>query len=79
VNREDSRSLALAVLATAGLLLIVVGSILSVTWDGSQVQFSNKDLGIAIFTSWGPTLIIVGVLMFASMLGGVFIAQEEKE
>ena len=79
MNREDSRSLALAVLATAGLLLIVVGSILSVTWDGSQVQFSNKDLGFAIFTSWGPTLIIVGVLMFASMLGGVFIAQEENE
>jgi NADH:ubiquinone oxidoreductase subunit 6 (subunit J) len=79
VNREDNRSLALAVLAAAGLLLIVVGSILSVTWDGSQVQFDNKDLGFAIFTSWGPTLIIVGVLMFASMLGGVFIAQEEKE
>lgn len=79
MNREDHRGWALAVLATTGLLLIVVGSILSVTWDGSQVQFSNKDLGFAIFTSWGPTLIIVGVLMFASMLGGVFIAQEEKE
>jgi len=27
----------------------------------------------------GPTLIVLGALMFAAMLGGVYIAQEEKE
>ncbi len=34
---------------------------------------------MAIFHTWGPTLILVGVLMFASMLGGVFIAQEDEK
>jgi len=50
-----------------------------VQWGGTYNQFTSKDLGMAIFETWGPTLIIVGLLMFASMLGGVYIAQEDRE
>jgi NADH:ubiquinone oxidoreductase subunit 6 (subunit J) len=69
----------MAVFLAAALLFIVIGSIISVQWAGSFHEFTNQQLGNAIFESWGPTLIIVGLLMFASMLGGVYIAQEEKQ
>jgi len=68
----------MGVFLTAALLLIIAGSIISVQWVGTLQEFTNQQLGNAIFESWGPTLIIVGLLMFASMLGGVYIAQEEK-
>ncbi|MDD1770815.1 MAG: hypothetical protein LUO79_07000 [Methanomassiliicoccales archaeon] len=66
-------------ISTLALLLIVIGSIITVDWIGTYNQFTPKDLGMAIFETWGPTLIIVGLLMFASMLGGVYIAQEDRE
>jgi len=69
-----------AAVAVIALLLVIVGSILTVTWATEQgAPFTNYDLAEALFNSWGPTLIVVGALLFASMMGGVFIAQEEKE
>jgi NADH:ubiquinone oxidoreductase subunit 6 (subunit J) len=78
VNTRQINAWATAISAIA-LLLIVLGSIISVNWLGTYTQFTSKDLGMAIFETWGPTLIIVGLLMFASMLGGVYIAQEDRE
>ncbi|MGD1060743.1 MAG: hypothetical protein ABR879_04730 [Methanomassiliicoccales archaeon] len=78
MNTRQINAWATAISAIA-LLLIVLGSIISVNWLGTYTQFTSKDLGMAIFETWGPTLIIVGLLMFASMLGGVYIAQEDRE
>ncbi len=78
MNAEKLNAWATAISALA-LLLIVLGSIITVQWAGTYTQFTSKDLGMAIFETWGPTLIIVGLLMFASMLGGVYIAQEDRE
>jgi NADH:ubiquinone oxidoreductase subunit 6 (subunit J) len=66
-------------LAVAALFFVIVGTILTVTWQGELHQLPTSDIGTAIFHTWGPTLILVGVLMFASMLGGVFIAQEDEK
>jgi NADH:ubiquinone oxidoreductase subunit 6 (subunit J) len=66
-------------LACAALFFVIVGTILTVTWQGELHQLPTSDIGTAIFHTWGPTLILVGVLMFASMLGGVFIAQEDEK
>ena len=68
-----------ALLGVVALLLIVLGSLLTVTWVDNFHAITTQTLGEAVFNSWGPTLIIVGVLMFASMLGGVYIAQEDRE
>ncbi|MCX6652662.1 MAG: hypothetical protein NT137_04840 [Methanomassiliicoccales archaeon] len=68
-----------AAVSAIALLLVVLGSIITITWAGTYTEFTTNDVGKAIFETWGPTLIIVGLLMFASMLGGVYIAQEEKE
>lgn len=61
------------------LLLVIIGSIMTVTWPGSMTQFDNKGLAEILFNNWGPTLILLGALLFASMLGGVYIAQEDRE
>ncbi len=70
---------AIAVLGCLALFFVIVGTILTVTWQGDLNQIPTNDVGTAIFHTWGPALILVGVLMFASMLGGVYIAQEDKE
>ncbi len=75
----NTKKAIVAVLACLALFFVIIGTILTVTWQGELHQVSTNDVGTAIFHTWGPTLILVGVLMFASMLGGVFIAQEERE
>ena len=75
----NTRKTIVAVLACLALFLVVIGTILTVTWEGELSQIPTGDVGTAIFHTWGPTLILVGVLMFASMLGGVFIAQEDEK
>lgn len=73
------RKTVVAILACSALFFVIIGTILTVTWQGELHQVPTSDVGTAIFHTWGPTLILVGVLMFASMLGGVFIAQEDRE
>ena len=75
----NTKKAAVAILASLALLFVIVGTILTVTWQGELSQVSTSDVGTAIFHTWGPTLILVGVLMFASMLGGVFIAEEDEK
>jgi NADH:ubiquinone oxidoreductase subunit 6 (subunit J) len=61
------------------LLLVILGSVVTVTWPGDMTQFTNKDLANILFNNWGPTLVVLGALLFASMLGAVYIAQEDRE
>ena len=76
----NSRQMAIAVISAVALLLLILGTLLTVTWSVTgPSQFTNEQLGVQVFDSWGPTLIIVGLLMLASMLGGVYIAQEDRE
>lgn len=61
-------------------LVVVLGSILLSQWPaGSLHSTDNHALGNAIFNDYGLAILIVGVTLFVSMLGGVYIAQEEKE
>ncbi len=75
----NTKKAIVAFLACLALFFVIVGTILTVTWQGELSQVPTSDVGMAIFHTWGPTLILVGVLMFASMLGGVFIAQEDEK
>ena len=78
VNSEQVRT-ASAIVSVVALSFVIMGSVLTMTWEGEPFQFTNEDLGYAIFSSFGPTLIVLGVLLFAAMMGGVFIAQEERK
>lgn len=76
---SDQIKTASAIVTVVALCFVLLGSVLTMTWEGELVPSTSRDLGEAVFSLFGPTLIILGVLMFAAMLGGVFIAQEERE
>lgn len=78
MNADQIRT-ACAIVSVVALSFIILGTVMTMSWETPFDPTSNEDLGYAIFTNWGPTLIVLGALMFAAMLGGVFIAQEEKE
>lgn len=61
-------------------LIVVVGALLTAQWPaGSLTMTNNNDLSNTIFNDYGLAVFVVGIVLFVSMLGGVFIAQEEKE
>lgn len=64
----------------AMFLVVVVGALLTAQWPaGSLTSTNNNDLSSAIFNEYGLAVFVVGIVLFVSMLGGVFIAQEEEE
>lgn len=67
-----------AFLAIIGLFVLMLGAILAAQWPSSSIQtISNQVFGTTMFTTYGFTFIVVGLVMFVSMMGGVFLAQEE--
>ncbi|MCE5297206.1 MAG: hypothetical protein LLG16_08920 [Euryarchaeota archaeon] len=36
-------------------------------------------IGNLLFTEWGVVVLVLGLVLFAAMLGGVYIAQEDDE
>ena len=64
----------------AMFLVVVVGALLTAQWPaGSLTSTNNYELSNAIFNDYGLAVFVVGIVLFVSMLGGVFIAQEEEE
>ena len=39
----------------------------------------TKAIGNLLFDEWGVIVLVMGLVLFAAMMGGVFIAQEEDE
>ena len=76
----------LAILAFA---LLFVGAVLSVDWPGTASfdennTVDNRDVGRAMFgvnnsSGFGLIMLFVGVLLLVALLGGIFLAKEEKE
>ena len=63
------------------VLLVFIGvSILNVTWpSGPVAQFSPADFGTLLFGTYGIVVVVLGLLLYAAMIAGVFIAQEEEQ
>jgi len=47
--------------------------------DGTMTDTDNAELGLTMFNEYGIAVLMVGFVLFVSMLGGVFIAKEDKE
>ena len=61
-------------------LVVVVGSILMTSWPAGELTDTiNVELGEILFDTYGISIIMVGFVLFASLLGGIFIAQEEED
>ena len=64
----------------AAFLVVVVGALLTAQWPaGSLTTTDNNELSDLLFNEYGLAVLVVGIVLFVSMLGGVFIAQEENE
>ncbi|MBI0582749.1 MAG: hypothetical protein ISF22_00830 [Methanomassiliicoccus sp.] len=71
---------AITAVALVLFLVAVVGTILVTQWEpGALTSTNNDELSSVVFDQYGLAILIVGITLFVSMLGGVYIAQEEEE
>jgi NADH:ubiquinone oxidoreductase subunit 6 (subunit J) len=76
MNKRDTY-LTVALIA---FLVVVVGCVLFTSWSpGELTETDTRSLSELLFNEYGLAVVLVGVVLFVSMLGGIFIAQEEKE
>jgi NADH:ubiquinone oxidoreductase subunit 6 (subunit J) len=67
-------------IALVAFLVVMVGCVLATSWaPGELTQTDTGVLSEVLFDEYGLAVIMVGFVLFVSMLGGIFIAQEEKE
>lgn len=73
---------ALAVIAMA---LLFIGAIMMVDWPkGGVDQIDNKEVAKTMFgttggSGYGLIVLLIGLLLLVALLGGVFLAKEERE
>jgi NADH:ubiquinone oxidoreductase subunit 6 (subunit J) len=71
--------------AILAMALLFIGAITSVSWPkGDMDQTSNQDVGRTLFgvtdnSGYGIVVLLIGLLLLVALLGGVFLAKEEKE
>jgi len=75
-----NRRIYFSAMAVLFLAMVIIASLLLTAWPaGEIVHFGLQELGSGTFELYGITFLILGILMFAAMMGGVFIAKEEDE
>lgn len=72
--------------AVAAMALMFVGAILMVDWptEGTMDENSNEEVARTMFgttdaTGYGLIVLLIGLLLLVALLGGVFLAKEERE
>lgn len=73
-------------LLVVALALLFIGVVLQVKWPHatSLDNTTNEEVGTALFgenetSGYGLVMLFVGLLLLVALLGGVFLAKEEKE
>jgi NADH:ubiquinone oxidoreductase subunit 6 (subunit J) len=67
------------------LALLMVLAVTQVSWpEGDMDQISNEDVSWTMFgdehsSAYALVVLMIGLLLLVAMLGGVFLAKEEKE
>jgi len=74
--------------------MIIIGALLLVTmvytlslWDDGEWETGTYEIlgdmtetiGNVLFSTYGVVVLFLGLILFAAMLGGVYIAQEDDE
>lgn len=71
--------------AILAMALLFIGALTSVSWPkGDMDQTSNQDVGRTLFgvtdnSGYGIVVLLIGLLLLVALLGGVFLAKEERE
>jgi NADH-quinone oxidoreductase subunit J/NAD(P)H-quinone oxidoreductase subunit 6 len=69
-----------AALASVLLALVTVLAILATDWGelAARVNVATRAVAEALFTEWVLPFEVVGVLLLAAVIGGVFLAKRER-
>jgi NADH-quinone oxidoreductase subunit J len=69
-----------AAVAAVILVVVLVLTVISTTWGGTGERHATPthDLATALFADWVLPFEIVGVLLLAAVVGGVFLAKRER-
>lgn len=79
-GKTSTRRIIGMVLIAVLLLALVLYSLLTVTWPaGSIHQITTEQFGLDLFNDYSFVVIMLGLVLFGAMLGGVFIAKEDDE
>jgi len=77
---------ALRAASVAAMALMFTGAILMVDWParGSMDENSNEEIARTMFgtsdaSGYGLIVLLIGLLLLVALLGGVFLAKEERE
>ena len=71
--------------AVAAMALMFIGAIMMVDWpDGGTDDLDNKDVAWTLFgvtsdSGYALIVFLIGLLLLVALLGGVFLAKEERE
>jgi len=71
--------------AITAMALMFVGAVMMVNWpDGGTDDVRNEDVAKTLFGETGGhgyalIVFLIGLLLLVALLGGVFLAKEEKE
>lgn len=89
-----NKKIIVGIIAAAMLLTVLVASVVATEWSDyvpnespEKIEFTTNDAGevventlnYALFEQYGPLLLILALLMFGAMIGGVCIAREEVD
>jgi NADH:ubiquinone oxidoreductase subunit 6 (subunit J) len=72
-------------LAVGLMALLFVVTVLQVSWpDGGMDDVTNEDVawtmfGIGSSSGYALVVLLVGLLLLVALLGGIFLAKEERE
>jgi NADH:ubiquinone oxidoreductase subunit 6 (subunit J) len=69
-----------AAIAAIVLVVVLVLTVISTTWGGSgeRHETQTQDLATRLFSDWVLPMEIVGVLLLAAVIGGVFLAKRDR-
>ena len=67
-------------IASVVLIVVVLLAIGSTTWGGGTERGNTDttDLGVELFSNWVLPFEVLGVLLLAAVIGGVFLAKRES-
>lgn len=78
-----NKDLTLAIVATAAVLLgyiMALSLVSSEAWETTDVnEVPMEDVANSLFDDYSFALVILGMLLSASVLGGIYLARKEVE
>jgi len=81
MKKGDSTQKIIAKVLIVGLLLeLMLYSVLSLEWgDIGDTMLKTVEIGTMLFKEYWVAVLMLGLMLFSVIIGGVFIAQEDDE